>query len=286
MFRPYQIKSKEIESLVSRLDHVTSICYNREYGKFSSTINELLKERFNSQRLVKSLANGSRLQELSFPSGEISHNFDVFISHSHQDEEKKQLITKLASYLYGRYGIRCFVDSEYWAYCNEIIKEVNSEIGKHKEYTLSNGKKLTTSNTSDLLYVASNVYAMLSMAIMRMIDNIPCVIFVDSEESISYIQNANGEIGEITRSPWIYEEINYINSLKEKCPKYYKGQIREGLECFSEGFKFNVDKGNFRTLTAEVLSRLNIDDREQAMCDLFDKYKELPYHNINTVRFL
>lgn len=285
MFRPYQIESSEIGKLAGGISAVRSEIYNRSYSAFRSNINEFLKDRLNSQRILKSLASGSRLQELSFPSGTISESFDVFISHSHQDEEKKRLITKLASYLYGRYGIRCFVDSEYWSYCNDIIKDINSEIGKHKEYTLYNGRKLTTSNTDDLLYVSSNVYAMLSMAIMRMIDNIPCVIFVDSEESISYIKNKDGEIGEITRSPWIYEEINYINSLKEKCPEYYKGQIREGLECFSEGFKFNVDKGNFRILTSDVLSNLTIDNRVQAMCDLFDKYKELSYNQVNPFRF-
>lgn len=285
MYRPYQITSTEIESLVDSLDSIKTACYKREYDEFRFSISELLKERFNSQNLVKSLASGSRLQELSFPSGNISQSFDVFISHSHLDEEKKQLITKLASYLYGMYGIRCFVDSEYWSYCNKIIKDVNHKIGKHSTYILSNGEKLTTSNTDDLLYVSSNVYAMLSMAIMRMIDNIPCVIFVDSEESISYVQNAKGEIDEITGSPWIYEEINYINSLKENCPDYYTGQIREGIECFSEGFKFNVDKGNFRILTSDVLSHLTINNRERAMCDLFDKYKDLPYNQINTYRY-
>lgn len=148
-----------------------------------------------------SSASGSRLQELSFPSATISDHFDVFISHSHQDEKKKKMITKLAYYLYGKYGIRCFIDSEYWSYCNKIIKDVNAKIGNHYEYTLNGENKLTTSNTNDLLYISSNIYAMLSMTILRMIDYIPCVIFVDSEESISYVKNENGEIDEITRYP-------------------------------------------------------------------------------------
>lgn len=285
MFRPYQIKSPEIDLIVAGLDVVTFEIYKRKYNQFRSATNESIKGQIDTNRIVSSMANGSRLQELSFPSDSISDSFDVFISHSHQDEEKKKLVSNLALYLYGRYGIRCFIDSEYWSYCNNIIKDVNRKIGKHNEHVLANGRTLMTSDAEDLLYVSSNVYAMLSMAIMRMIDNIPCVIFIDSEESMSYEKNIDGKISEVTKSPWIYEEINYINSLKENCPSYYKEEIHEGMECFSERFKFNIDKGDFQILTKKELTNLTQNNKEQAMCDLFNVYEQLSY-NQNMYRYL
>lgn len=275
MYRPYQITTSEIDKLNTQY-YVNKA---NSYKNFRDNIRCYLREKLNYNLILSSLSNGSRLQEFCFPSETIKSKFDVFISHSHTDEDEKGNISKLAKFLYEKYGIRSFIDSEYWSYCNDIIKGINKEIGNRKNNILQNGKKLITSDADDFLYISSNIYAMLSMAILRMIDNIPCVIFVNSENSLNLNINSNGKIGVATMSPWIYEEINYINSLKENCPDYYKSIIKESQECFSERFAFNVEIGNFRQLSAKTLSNLSINNREKSMCKIFDLYNSLPYNS-------
>lgn len=277
MFCSFQIETTEIIALFESLDPVLQLQYLKDYKGFIDNVNAVYTIKKNASVIAEKLSNGSRLQELSFPSEIISNNFDVFISHAHLDEEKKGLITKLAAYLFGMYGIRCFIDSEYWDYCDEIIKKINKSVGDQYVYRLESGQTLKTYDTNKLLYVSSNVHAMLSMALMRMIDYTPCVIFVDSEESITYKSDNRGKIHEITMSPWIYEEICYVNSLTRKKPDYYKERLQEGHECFSATFGFDVDKGNFKKLNAAILKKLVYKKRKESMCKLFDKYLDLRF---------
>lgn len=286
MFCSFQIETNEITALFDSLDSVKQEQYLKEYKEFIDNINIIYSFKKNASALAEKLANGSRLQEMSFPSDIISNYFDVFVSHAHLDEKKKGLITKLAAYLWGMYDIRCFIDSEYWVYCDDIIKKISKKVGEQHEYKLESGKPLKTYYTDTLLYVSSNVHAMLSMALMRMIDNTPCVIFVDSEQSITYKSDNRGKIHEITMSPWIYEEINYVNSLTRKKPEYYQERVQEAQECFSATFGFDVDKGNFNKLNASVLKNLVYKEKKTSMCKLFDKYYDLPFPATNNRLFL
>ena len=54
--------------------------------------------------------DGSKIQEAWFP----QIKADVFISHSHKDEE---IAIQLAGWLFVEFGIRTFIDSCLWGYC-------------------------------------------------------------------------------------------------------------------------------------------------------------------------
>lgn len=57
--------------------------------------------------------DGHELQEYWFP----RIKADVFISHSHQDEK---LALALAGWLYDTFGLKPFVDSCAWGYCDKL----------------------------------------------------------------------------------------------------------------------------------------------------------------------
>ena len=66
----------------------------------------------------------------------------------------------------------------------------------------------------------SHVHAMLSIALLEMISQCECCIFVQSDNSVIPSLPLSGIKGnDKTFSPWIYEEINYMNQLQPYLPK-------------------------------------------------------------------
>ena len=61
----------------------------------------------------------------------------------------------------------------------------------------------------------AHVHAMLSIALMEMIEQCECCIFIQSENStIPSLKLKSISNEDKTFSPWIYEEINYMNMLQ------------------------------------------------------------------------
>lgn len=148
------------------------------------------------------VVEASDLQNGFFPTN-FRDKYQVFISHSYKDIE---IVKALANALSDRFGIRCFVDSMVWGSMYHLLKEIDNK------YCLmpSNLYDYEKRNSS-----TAHVHAMLSIALMEMIEQCECCIFIQSENStIPSLKLKSISNEDKTFSPWIYEEINYMNMLQ------------------------------------------------------------------------
>lgn len=105
-------------------------------------------------------------------------NVDVFISHSHQDITK---VKAFAGWLYDEFHLTAFIDSCAWGYCDDLLKQIDNDNckkkdGKTYDYELRN-------------YTTSHVHMMLSTALTEMIDNTECVMFYNTPNAVSLVDD-------------------------------------------------------------------------------------------------
>lgn len=207
---------------------------------------EQAKDSLNKFVNAEGSIDGTRLQNEWFPT---TFKFDVFLSHSHDDEK---LAISLAGYLYKELGIKTFIDSCLWGYSNEMLRLIDEEYCRH-----SNG---TSFDYDKRNYSTSHVHMMLSTALNKMIDRCESVFFLNSNNSISMSQEIKKER---TCSPWIFNELSMANIIQVRDLKQY----RQGLASFahhdggmvmeSASLKVEYDVEailkNFIPLTAEEL---------------------------------
>lgn len=148
------------------------------------------------------IIDGDRLSKLWFPRGD----YDVFISHSHADINKAHF---LAKWLEINCGLKCFIDADVWGNAFDLLKEIK----------IKNCKQIWNGVYDEEQYsiACSHVFSMLSIALMEAIDNIECPIFIESKNSTLL----KTDIQSKTLSPWIYEEVSFMNKLQRKTPAWF-----------------------------------------------------------------
>lgn len=142
--------------------------------------------------------NGKRIRENWFPQVEA----DIFISHSHTDLEKVQLIAGL---LKVAFGLRCFIDSDVWGYADSLLYDIDMKYCKNPSGDTFSYEKRNQST--------SHVHMLLSTALTMMIDRTECVLFVNTPNSVSPLDGTD-----VTYSPWIYSEIVATQLVRKKTP--------------------------------------------------------------------
>lgn len=157
---------------------------------------------FHKQNIQKSLNNFllpdnsidvAYLEKDWFPSVD-AH---VFISHSHKDIE---LVEKFEQWLYQRFGIKCFVDSKVWGYANDLLKKLDDK------YSLfCTEHNINTYYYEKTIISSSHVHMMLATALLKMIDKIDYIFFLNTPQSLSL-----NNIHQFTYSPWIYYELSLL----------------------------------------------------------------------------
>ncbi|HDR1448648.1 TPA: hypothetical protein QB437_001656, partial [Pasteurella multocida] len=143
---------------------------------------------------------------------------DVFLSHSHKDEE---LVLGLAGWLKEKLDIDSFIDSSVWGYSNELLKIIDEKFcmednGKYFSYFKRNGS-------------TAHIHMMLSTSLMNMIDRCEAVIFVNTNNSIykpaSFFEQS------VTDSPWIYNELAMTKMLRQRNVREHRLQsAMEGVQ--------------------------------------------------------
>ena len=206
MYRGFQLRlnSPRSTSLLSR--SLPTNKFIEELKGYADYGEEMLKaDRTTVQNKLKKFLlsdgslDGSKMQENWFPQIEA----DVFISHSHRDEE---LALGLAGWLKEHFGLKAFIDSAVWGYANDLLKDIDNK------YCLQTGRQVY--NYQKRNQSTSHVHMMLSVALNQMIDNTECLFFLNTPNSVSI----GASIGGTTPSPWIYSEIA-MSRLKEKAPE-------------------------------------------------------------------
>ena len=162
---------------------------------------------------------------------------DVFLSHSHKDEEE---VIAFAGWLYNTFGLISFIDSCSWGYCDDLLKQIDNKYCKNP-----------TSNTYNYElrnYTTAHVHMMLSTALTEMIDNCECIIFFNTPNSINMpcelenIKNGHKQ----TKSPWIYHELSMASMLPQqpinrKRLSFAYGRLFESTNQAPE-FWYDIDK--------------------------------------------
>ena len=179
------------------IDEIESVAENNNNSR--STVDDeidILKYVRRNDKDDIPILDGEKMIEDWFPK---KKDKQVFISHSHEDEKTAK---KLSRYL-AQKNYDCFIDSEVWGSCNNLIKKINDKYNvTDNDYY---GKKLYSYEGT--LKVESGIYLMLTTAINKVISTCPIFIFIESENSIQE---------SITYSPWIMEELNTYELLRRK----------------------------------------------------------------------
>lgn len=191
------------------------------------------------------IIDGEALQNACMPTA--NDKYDIFISHSHIEEKAAK---DLAAYLKMRYGLRCFVDGFVWGSCDNNILRPIDEI-----WSWQTPKKESFSYEKRN-YSTSLVHAMLSMALLEMIDKCECCIFIKPTTDLVV-----SGIGDCTSSPWIYEEIMMFNKVWKRKPE----RTTRCMESFSATgpkpiVKYKLDLTNMPLLSANHLQKYISDD--------------------------
>lgn len=182
-------------------DHLSS-----QLARFKNKIEKLV---------LSDTMSGSEIQNNCFPEVDA----DIFISHSHND---KDLANALAGWLFAKFGLKVFIDSNVWEYSNNLLNKINDKYS-NKQIN-QNGEFLYDYRSCN--YVSQHVNIMLSTALQKMIDKVECVILLNTDNSISVFDNHNKTINQ-TYSPWIYSEILSTQIIRKKPLFYYREYYRE-----------------------------------------------------------
>jgi hypothetical protein len=153
--------------------------------------------------------DGTSIQNSWFP--EIEAN--VFISHSHQD---RKIAQNLAAWLYESFGIISFIDSDIWGYANDLLKQIDDNFCLYQDHV----HNIPLYNYEKRNFSTAHVHAMLSNALIQMIDQTECLFFLNTPNSISVENTVNDK----TTSHWLYLELMVSQFIRQRIPERYSQQ--------------------------------------------------------------
>lgn len=263
MFAKFNLDISEI----SKLKDISNL--RKEYGvelidpdDGRSLIREHLKSLVKGKAEDNNVIDGNALKDYIFPIGK-DGSYDVFISYSHADTKDAIF---LASWLSQQCGLKVFLDYYVWGSADGLLRDIDNQYCKkkdgHYDYKRRN-------------YSTSHVHAMLSMAIMDIINNTECCIFINSKHSISLSRLQNTNTAK-TLSPWIYEENKMMQLLPSrgtrKEVKNFSLQEKAASDSL-ENLKIvhHMSLDGFENLTCAHLIRM----KDKGENDLYELYKQL-----------
>lgn len=154
--------------------------------------------------------NADLMQQDWFP----KINADIFLSHSHADEN---LAVALAGFLYKNFGLHTFLDSKLWSYMDEKSKDIiNYACSPTCDYGFSSSFDRDCKNVRE---VTAHMNMMLLMSLANMIDNCECLFFLNTPKSLSGCTKKGSES---TLSPWIYVELSLSRIIRRREPNRLK----------------------------------------------------------------
>ncbi|GAA8714586.1 toll/interleukin-1 receptor domain-containing protein [Helicobacter pylori] len=146
----------------------------------------------------------------------------VFLSHSHADKNKA---LKVKNYLESETNHRVFIDSLFWDYKNNVLKEIK----KHH---------------IDVSKIEDAFTLILRESLQDMIEKCPYFVFLQNNNSVS-----NQGLSCTTYSAWVYEELKIAHSIRESrlTPMMESMQVFHDISPFLESLE---------TITLKELSHI------------------------------
>ncbi|WP_459109240.1 toll/interleukin-1 receptor domain-containing protein [Helicobacter pylori] len=169
------------------------------------------------------ILNHSKIKEAFFSLFEPQlKDAKVFLSHSHADKNKA---LKVKNYLESETNHRVFIDSLFWDYKNNVLKEIK----KHH---------------IDVSKIEDAFTLILIESLQDMIEKCPYFVFLQSNNSVS-----NQGLSRTTYSAWVYEELKIANSIRESrlTPMMESMQVFHDISPFLESLE---------TITLKELSHI------------------------------
>lgn len=216
----------------------------RRVAMFKDWDSEVANVKGQLSNIIKGnngVIDGDVLKSWSFPL-KFNKEYHIFISHSHADEEAAK---SLAAYIEHKYHLNCFIDGLVWKNAFDILKEIDDLYCQNSDKRYDYDKRN---------YTTAHVYAMLSLSLMEMIQKTECCILIGNGDSI----NLNDVKGGSTISPWVYEEICYMNNLPKRNPRdlperreFSDGRLNEA-QLFQ--VKYTANLREFNSLTWDDLN--------------------------------
>lgn len=210
---------------------------------------QLARFKNKIEKLVLSdTMSGSEIQNNCFPEVDA----DIFISHSHND---KDLANALAGWLNSIFRLKVFIDSNVWEYSNNLLKKIN-DVYSNKQKD-ANGVCIYDYDSCN--YASQHVNLMLSTALQKMIDKVECVIFLNTDNSISVFDEDKKRINR-TYSPWIYSEILSTQITRKKPLFYYREYKKKVLSHATESTSYMYALQVAYDVSLDHLTKLDLND--------------------------
>lgn len=242
---------------------------NKIYKKNEHNVKNEIEKYIQSDGTI----NATKMQSEWFP--EVTA--DIFISHSSKDQ---QLAIQLAGWLKENFDLECFIDSCVWGFCDNLLKKIDDRYcyiynTKAYDYTKRN-------------YSTSHVHNMLAIALNKMIDKSECIFFLNTKNSIKKSQD---DLFKITESPWIYNELSTIETIRKKIPdyllKHYKIEKRAVFDNIAEyasffpSFEYEVNFNNLITINWKQLQEWKEQNKNKKypLLYLYEKFKRCDKKN-------
>lgn len=194
---------------------------------FAKIYNELAKNKISAANLEKEL----------FP----HIKADVFLSHSHTD---KKIALEIQNKLYTNKKINVFTDFSVWEDVQDIFNELCPK----------------SRNPREIYTITTQLNAILSMALTKMLSDTPILIFLNTT-------NANSDLKNKTYSPWIYQEILMSNLMLS--------QYNFSTESFTEEKKvvveYDLSMNNFNRISThsfDLWMNKKSDSKENSILEL------------------
>jgi hypothetical protein len=212
-----------------------------DYMKFAEAQKKRISQVIDNFILPSKHIDGENMKSDWFP---IIKDVDIFISHSHSDEEDA---IKLASFLYDTFGLKSFVDSLVWKNASDMLLIIDNDLCIHPNGNSYSYEKRNMST--------AHVHMMLMVALTEMMDASECVFFLNTPSSVTpYSSVQDGTI-----SPWIFSELSVTKLIREKSP----GAHRRGKEPFNVAYESRADsvyRSIVHKLPTSHLNQLDMDD--------------------------
>lgn len=262
MYSKFRLKSDLLQSYLDDFEQLNDL-----------SPSDIDKERLKVYKQLKNfegeggVIDGKALQKYVFPNGEVN-DYNVFISYSHDDEN---LVKRLVTYLREYCGLKVFLDYYVWKSADSLLKRIDDHYCKTRD-----GKQYIYGRRN---FSTSHVHAMLSMAILDIINKTECCIFLDSEHSIHLDRLSNISKAR-TLSPWIYEELSFMRYLPFQHSIIRTRMFSSGMENLFEGLQLKVahevDMDGFLIMDETDLSLLAHYRGEKGLDALYHRYSYKP----------
>ena len=141
------------------------------------------------------------------------------------------------------FGIRSFMNSCVWGFADDLLKIIDNEYCRQDHNRTYNYRKRNRST--------SHVHMMLSTALIKMMDQCECILFLNTPSSIPPDEFIEGTI---TDSPWIYSEIAMTSLIQKKAAATHR-ELAKSVTAIDEGLriKYEVQLAHITALASSDL---------------------------------